>query len=339
MRMADVAATAGVGLADVARTMAGDTRVPREVSERVEAAMESMDYRPLEARRIELNRPLRLAIVFKTYLGDDPGSNHFYTPMASVLAVDCASMGAEIRHATMAVDEQCQLLAIPPALQSGAFDGAFLMGAQLNARRIEDFRSIGCPVVLMDGYSEGDAVDSVRVDNAYGARVAVDRLVSAGHRDIAIIGSETSSFPSIRDRRSGYLQAIETHGLRKHLVDASYVLPEAAAALAVDYLWRHPEVTAAFCVNDLIAIAFEHAAEQAGIGVPADVSLVGFDNIDLAGPVVETLTTLGVDKGQMGHAGFALMAHRLEVPEAEALGILQRPALVERHSVSDPQPR
>jgi LacI family transcriptional regulator len=109
--------------------------------------------------------------------------------------------------------------------------------------------------------------------------------------------------------------------------------------MGVDYLQRHPDVTAVFSANDLVAVAFMQVARNEGFRFPTDVSLVGFDDIDLASLVIPALTSVAVDKALMGRAGFALLAHRLEVADAEPLTAFVTPQLIERESVAAPRPR
>lgn len=336
--MADIAADAHALSRDVALVVAADPRVPAEARNRIVDAIDAASYLPLGAVRAHLGRPLRFAIVFKSYHDDDPEANRFYTPVAATIAIACAQDDAEIRQATMSVDAQYELVEVPPALAEGVYDGAFIIGARLSAAAAERIRGI-CPVVLVDGYSEGELLDSVVSDNAAGAKAAVEYLVATGHRDIALIGTEADCYPSVLDRRNGYADALREHGLATHFVDASYVLTQAVAVLAVDHIQANPSVTAVFGVNDLVSVAFMQVARNAGFRFPADLSLVGFDDIDLASLVMPSLTTLAVDKALMGRAAFALMAHRLEVPTAEPVKAVVVPRLVERESVAPPRPR
>lgn len=336
--MADIAAEAKALSSDVALVLAADPRVPPEVHRRIVDAIDAASYLPLGAVRARLGRPLRFAVVFKNYLGDDPEANRFYMPVAAAIAIACAQDDAEIRQATMTVDAHYELVDVPAALSDHPYDGAFIIGAKLGAGIAERMRSI-CPIVLVDGYSEGDQLDSVVSDNAAGAKSAVEHLVALGHRDIALIGTEPDSYPSVLDRRMGYAQALERRGLATHFVDASYVLTQAVAVLAVDYIEANPAVTAVFGVNDLVAVAFMQVARNAGLRFPADMSLVGFDDIDLASLVMPSLTTLAVDKALMGRAAFALMAHRLEVETAEPVKAVVLPRLIERESVAPPRGR
>jgi DNA-binding LacI/PurR family transcriptional regulator len=122
-------------------------------------------------------------------------------------------------------------------------------------------------------------------------------------------------------------------GLTARYIDVPYYEHEAAAASAISYLCANPSVTALFCANDLVAITFILAAKQAGISVPERVSVVGFDDIDLAGFVTPSLTTMAVDKAAMGRLAVTLLAHRVDVGKECVTSTLVRPHLIERESV------
>ena len=335
--MAEIAASAGASSRDVALVMAEDPRVSPELRQRILDVMDTAGYCALEAVQAQLGRPLQVAIVFHIGLGDGLEANHFYSPVASAIALASADAGVEVVQGAMLVSDDRELLEIPSALRDGRCDAAFILGAEFNAEAVEGLRATGCPTILVDGYSEGHALDSVVTDNATGARIAVEHLIAAGHRDIALLGTQPDCYPSIRDRRTGYIQAIEAGGLPTHFIDISYVFEEAAAVEAVGYVRRHPAVTAIFGANDWAIIAFMRKARDAGLRIPADLSLIGFDDIDLATLVSPALTTLAVDKALMGRAAFALMAHRMEVPTADPVRAVVIPSLVERQSVAQPR--
>jgi LacI family transcriptional regulator len=123
-------------------------------------------------------------------------------------------------------------------------------------------------------------------------------------------------------------------GLARHYIDAPYWPPEEAAAVGISYLHSHPSTTAVFCANDAVAVALLMAARQAGIDIPGRVSIIGFDDIDLASFVSPGLTTMAVDKVGMGRIAVTLLAHRLEVGKECVTQTLVRPTLVLRESTS-----
>jgi DNA-binding LacI/PurR family transcriptional regulator len=106
----------------------------------------------------------------------------------------------------------------------------------------------------------------------------------------------------------------------------------------VAYLQAHPEITAVFCANDAVAIGLIQAATQAGIAVPDQLSVIGFDDIDLAGFVSPALTTMAVDKVGMGRMAVTLLSHRLEVGKECVTQTLVRPTLMERDTVRTLEP-
>jgi LacI family transcriptional regulator len=239
--------------------------------------------------------------------------------------------------AIMSVDRHNHPIEIPHSVTDQLSDGLILVGAHFTpaARQLlQDAQ----PVVLVDAYAEDGVYDSVDTDNVYGARVAVQHLIDSGHREIAILGTEADAFPSILDRRRGYEQAVAEAGLSTHYIDVPYYEHEQAAAAAIEYLRSNPEVTAIFCANDLVAVTFIQAARQAGITVPDQVSVIGFDDIDLANIISPGLTTMAVDKPGMGRLAVTLLAHRLEVGKKCVTSTLVRPELIERETVRRLEP-
>jgi DNA-binding LacI/PurR family transcriptional regulator len=108
---------------------------------------------------------------------------------------------------------------------------------------------------------------------------------------------------------------------------------ERAASAAVQYVQAHREITAIFCANDLVAITFVQLARAAGISIPDQVSVMGFDDIDLAGLIKPALTTMDVDKTGMGRLAVTLLLHQLELERSCATTTLVKPTLIERETV------
>jgi LacI family transcriptional regulator len=331
-----IAAEAGATPSEVALAMAGDERLDPDLHCRITDLANDLGYSAFAAPRAAVGRPLRIGLVFKTFRGDDPDANRFYAPMSSAIAIACAKSGVEVHHAMMNVDAQYKAIDIPAAVRNGSVDAAFIFGVYFDAQTVAAMRSGGCPIVMVDGYASDPAFDSVDTDNIAGARTMVERLIQAGHRHIALLGTEAECYPSVLDRRRGYLEAVRAHGLTPHLIDISYVLTHAGAVLGLDYVERHPEVTALFGANDLLTVSFMQLARDAGYRLPADLSVAGFDDIDLAGLVMPALTTMQIDRTQMARAAIALMAYRLEQPEGPVVSTLVTPRLVERESISTP---
>jgi LacI family transcriptional regulator len=244
----------------------------------------------------------------------------------------CRRHRMDLMLATMPVDQHYYPIEVPRIVTDRTCDGLIVVGAHLAQATVEILRDAP-PLVLVDAYSEDDTFDSVATDNVGGAKRAVEYLVASGHREIAILGTEPGAFPSIQQRRRGYEGAVAAAGLTGHCIDTPYWPPETAAEVGVTYLRSHPEITAVFCANDAVAVALMQAARNSGMSVPDRVSIVGFDDIDLAGFVSPSLTTMAVDKLGMGRIAVSLLSHRLELEKDCVTQTLVRPQLVARQSV------
>jgi len=211
-------------------------------------------------------------------------------------------------------------------------DGVIVLGAFLE-ETIGHISNRASQIVLVDAYtSNGDAFDRVLVDNVSGAMKAVKHLIAAGHRKIGLIGSEPDSYPSIMERRQGYLAALAQHDLKPFIEDS--VLDRLEAYEATKRLMaRIPDITAIFACNDNVAIGVVNALQDAGLRVPDQVSVIGFDNIDLAKELKPALTTMHVDKVLMGVIAVRHLIDRAANPNRAALKTLVSTQVIERETV------
>jgi LacI family transcriptional regulator len=316
----------------VSLALRGKVGVSEATRARVLETARTLGYRPLSGISRQHQKPLTIGLVIKALQGDTPKANRFYAPVMAGIEESCRAHHINLMLATMSVDEHYYPIEVPRIVTDRTCDGLIVVGAHLSQATAEILENAP-PVVLVDAYAEDDAFDSVATDNVGGARCAVEHLVSKGHRDIAVLGTEAGAFPSILQRRRGYEQVVSEAGLKTIFIDTPYANPEAAGVVGVSYLRTHPEVTAVFCANDAVAVALMQAARLEGIDVPGRVSVVGFDDIDLAAYVSPPLTTMAVDKVGMGRIAVTLLAHRLEVGKECVTQTLVRPTLVERESV------
>lgn len=328
--LADVAAALELSPAAVSLALRGKPGVSEATRTRVMEVSRSLGYQPVSTPGRHHQGPLTVTLVIRALHGDSPDANRFYGPVLAGIEERCRRLHIRLMLSIMPVDQHNHPLEIPHSVTDQLSDGLILVGAHFPAGR---FLGDGQPAVLVDAYAEDGAFNSVDTDNVYGGRTAVNHLIRNGHRDIAILGTEADAFPSILDRRRGYEQAINEAGLALHYIDVPYYEHERAAAAAIEYLGANPRVTAIFCANDLVAVTFVQAARQAGIVVPDQISVIGFDDIDLASIMSPALTTMAVDKPGMGRLAVTLLAHQLEVGKKCVTATLVRPELIERETV------
>ena len=335
--LADIAATIGLSPAAVSLALRGKPGVSDTTRARVVEAARSLGYRPLPGGSRPRQKPLTVGVLIKAFRGETSEANRFYTPVLAGIEASCRTHHMDLMLATLPVDQEYYPTEVPRIVTDRTCDGLIVVGAHMSQAATEILRTAP-PAVLVDAYSEDDAFDSVETDNVGGARTAVEHLVARGHRNIAILATERLTFPSILQRRRGYEQALAEAGLTPYYIDTPYWQSESYGAIGADYLKSHPEVSAVFCANDAVAIALIRAAMQAGISVPDQLSVVGFDDIDLAGFVSPALTTMAVDKVGMGRMAVTLLAYRLELGKEYVTRAFIRPVLLERETTRAVEP-
>jgi DNA-binding LacI/PurR family transcriptional regulator len=210
-------------------------------------------------------------------------------------------------------------------------DGIILASTRLDARRIVE-ASKAVPLALIARPSRAATVDTVVCDDVHGAELAVDHLVSLGHRRIAHIDGGTGA--GARSRRRGYERAMRRHGLADSIRVVHGEFTEAAGARAAFTLLgsrTHP--TAIFVANDLAAVGALNVLEVAGYDVPGEISLVGFDNAALARIDHISLTTIDQPRFEMGRLAMEALIERLDGRTAPTHVVLP-PSLVVRRSTA-----
>lgn len=332
--MEAIALRSGVSLSTVSLVLRDKPGINADTRRRVLDAAKALGY-----QRRYLTEPQRpeaithIGLVMKSRANDIPQANQFYSHVIAGIEATCRKQHVNLLYATIPVDEDNHPVELPRLFFDANVDGVLLVGAFADetVTRVAQEKSI--PLVLVDAYAPTHAYDSVISDNARGAYEAVRYLIGRGHRQIGLVGSLPDAYPSINDRRAGYLQALRDHKLPNTYFADSHWQADQAFEATLTLLRRHPEMTAIFGCNDESAIAAMRAAQTLGRRIPDDLSVIGFDDIDLARHVVPPLTTMQVDKLSMGRMAVQLLASRVELPESGTVTTLLRPRLIERESV------
>jgi LacI family transcriptional regulator len=212
-------------------------------------------------------------------------------------------------------------------------DGVLVLGAFLEETISQIGRQSGAIVVLVDGYSTEQRFDSIVTDNLNGAYMAVKYLIENGHRHIGLVGSSPDAYPSIRERRKGYTRALKHFEINESYIEDSPLLRDEVYDTTRRLLNRAPQITALFACNDNVAIGAMAAAAEMGRRIPDDLSIIGFDNIDLTQEVTPPLTTVHVDKILMGVLAVRRLRERAEYSDQVVMTTTLSTQLVIRGSV------
>ena len=220
------------------------------------------------------------------------------------------------------------------ALRARQVDGFIAASARTQDRALEELIDSGVPLALVNRRFLDGRIPAVAVDDRDGAHLAVEHLASLGHTRIAHLGApQTISTGS--ERLKGFLEAMSTVGLE--VDDELIVLGEAlreheGARLGRELLARGREFTAIVAANDLMALGCYDALAERGLSCPADVSVVGFNDMPFASRFSPPLTTVHVPQYEMGVAAAELLLERIADASAPPRERLLAPSLVVRGS-------
>lgn len=194
------------------------------------------------------------------------------------------------------------------------------------------------PVVLVNRAELRDRVSSVVSDDEQGMQLAVDYLVSIGHRTIGhVSGPLRVSTGALR--RDGFVNAMKRHGLPIHLQEASHYTREAGAQPAATLLKDTPDMTAIVAANDLLALGTLDALRELGLRCPTDVSVVGHNDMPLVDLISPPLTTVRIGHREMGRGAAKLLLKEIETRSGASEHVVLRPELIVRESTRALRPR
>lgn len=295
----DVARLAGVSVPTASQALNGRARVSSETRRRVIEAARRLRYTPhAAARRLILGRSDSVAIA--------PGSN--MTGIFSDLFYRAVLTGVggvfEEAGYRMLITPPVRSASQPPQFVEMAnareIDGVLVAGV-VDRRWVEDAIDNGTPVVLLDNYVPGLPVPAVVNDNARGAYTATRHLAELGHTRIGFVGAAVD-YPFGRETHEGYLRALaDVHLPRDPALEALIPIDAERARESTGVLLSLADPpSAVFAATDLLALGVIAGARERGLAIPAQLSVVGMDDIDLAAVTNPPLTTVRISKEEMG---------------------------------------
>jgi DNA-binding LacI/PurR family transcriptional regulator len=309
----DVAQRAGVSIKTVSNVVHGYVHVTQEVRERVQAALEELQYQPnLPARYLRAGRVGVLAFAIPQL------SNPYFADVGRAIIAAAAA-----RSYTVLIDctggERVNELLVLDGLRPHLIDGVILWPRALDPNDLQS-RQVRTPLVLLREYLlEMDVpYDHIANSNVAAAHLATTHLLALGCRRIAAIGNPgalTFSNGAMGLRRlRGYTQALAEAGLPVEasliVQVASYNRMEGARAMRQLLALEQPP-DAVFCFNDLLALGAMRALHEAGYRIPEDVAVMGFDDIEEARFAMPSLTTIAPDKQQIGELAVSFLLGRI----------------------------
>ncbi len=306
----DVASEAGVHPSTVSRVLTahvGSTIRPA-TRQRVLAAADRLGYRPSAlARSLRLQRTLTLGMLVPDI------TNPFFSSIIKG-AEDAARQRGYNLILCNSEDEPQREATYLRVLRERQVDGLLIASSQMADDTIAELREEAFPFVLLNRATRSAEDLAVVVDNHAAAFGVVAHLAALGHGRVGHIAGPQNTTTGV-DRRAGYRAGVVAHGLASEpelIIEATAFSEEAGHRALGNMLSGAARPTAVFAANDLIAIGMLQRLRQMGAHVPGDLSIVGFNDIPLAGLLEPALTTVRVPQLQMGLAGVHLLIDRLE---------------------------
>ncbi|WP_101789771.1 LacI family DNA-binding transcriptional regulator [Nonomuraea indica] len=300
----DVARLAGVSVKTVSNVVNGYAHVSPATRAKVEHALSQLDYRPnLSARNLRQGRTGVIALALPEL--DAP----YFAELSRFIIDAAAEVGwlVIIEQTGGSLDRERQVL---DGVRRHRVDGLILspiaIGADELAARTDD-----TALVLLGERIHGGPADHVAVDNVRAARDVTEHLIGLGRRRIAALGAQDNSISGTAPPRlAGYRESLAAHALPETVAKVDrYRRAEGAAAMAA-LLEARPD--AVFCFNDLLALGAIRTILAAGLRIPEDVAVAGFDDIEDGRFSTPTLTTVAPDKAQLAGIAVDLLKQRIE---------------------------
>lgn len=276
------------------------------------------------ARQLRAGRSRTLAYVMLD------GSNPFFADVAAGMA-DAAEDGDLSLFLCDSDNRADRESAYLSSLEQQRVQGIFITPIDPGSSTLDD---VVTPLVIVDRTRDAATHCSVAVDDVYGGHLAAQHLLEAGHERIGFIGGPVS-LGQVRDRREGALRALREAG-RGQLVDLPTTsLTVADGRNAGQRLAGLPEAarpTAAFCVNDLLALGLLQTCVSLGLRVPEDLAIVGYDDIEFAAAAAVPLTSVRQPRRRLGRTAAGLLAQETTDPAHEHRQVVFTPEVVVRAS-------
>jgi LacI family transcriptional regulator len=329
----DIARHAGVSVATVSRVINGRPDVAAETREAV--------LRHVREHNFTTNRSARALSVGRTGLVGFTVPNAYAEYFTLILSGATEALYEQDMRVVLCptLHEHEREVTLLDRLMHGTTDGAILLLPTETSDELKALQRHGFPFVVADPrHPLDEGIPAVSAAHSAGAKAATDHLLSLGHRRIALITGERG-WAATEERLNGYQTALAAAGvlLRPELVVEGDFLRESGYRAAHALLELAEPPTAIFASNDNMAVGAMLAARERGLQIPADLSIVGFDDSEQATIITPPLTTVRQPLEELGRTAVSLLNRLLDRQRVEALRVELATKLVVRDSTAPPR--
>ncbi|KAA1380609.1 LacI family DNA-binding transcriptional regulator [Aeromicrobium fastidiosum] len=327
----DVAALAGVSAGTVSNALNHPSKVSPSTLTRIQAAIDELGYIRNDAARqlrVGTNRAIGMIVL--------DIANPFFTDVARGVEDTLIEPGRPLILGNSAQQESRETTYLD-LFEEQHMSGVLITPVGDVMDRLRRLRDRGTSVVLVDRLTQTDEFSSVSIDDQIGGRLATEHLLEIGRRRIGFIGGPTS-LSQVGNRLSAARAAVEQHGGGTILPIESAAMDVAAGRSGMGRLLDVPireRPDAVFAANDMVALGVLQALTLAGVRVPDDIAIVGYDDIDFAASAAIPLTSVRQPARQLGSTAASLLLEAIASPErSDVRHVMLEPELVVRQSTS-----
>ncbi len=346
----DVALHADVSVGTVSRVFNNHSNVSEDIRQRVLKVAADLGYfrGSLTPARPESRILKEVGFLYASSIEDTPATvDPYWTPIFHGVESESRKFNIKITYRTI-TDIQHSPHLLATTLYEMRLGGVLLVG-QFDAEAISAIQATRTPLVLVDEYVADLAqpVDTILPNNFQGARMAMDALFQAGHRQIAFIGGPVAPGPrptykiySVEQRWISYCMTFLDRALSipYDLVEHGNLTLDGGYAACKRLLERKAgSFSAIFCVDDITAIGAMKALREAGYNIPEDISLIGFDGINLGEHITPALSTIHIDTPAMGAVALKTLVARATDPDTPCVTTLLAAKLLLRNTIASPR--
>ncbi|ROR08956.1 ribose operon transcriptional repressor RbsR [Erwinia sp. JUb26] len=329
--MKDVARLAGVSTSTVSHVINNNRFVSEVIREKVTSAIRELNYAPSAlARSLKLNQTRTIGMLLTA------SSNPFYAEVVRGVERSCYERGYSLILCNTEGDKDRMDRSLETLLQKRV-DGLLIMCTESHLPSAEILgRYPSIPSVMMDWAPFEGGSDIIQDNSLLGGEMATQHLISRGYTRIACIAGPQDKTPA-RLRLEGYQRAMATAELPilpGYLVDGDFEFEGGFNAMQ-QLLTLEPRPQAVFTSNDAMAVGVYQALYQAGMTIPQDMAVMGYDDIELARYMTPPLSTIHQPKDELGELAIDTLLHRLSSPGASQQLLVLTPELIARASVGE----
>ncbi len=329
--MKDVARLAGVSTSTVSHVVNNTRFVSDEIRERILKAVAELNYSPSAlARSLKLNQTRTLGMIVTT------SNNPFFAEVVAGVERICYQRGYTLVLCNTEGDPERLSHSLEVLLQK-RIDGLLLMCTEARSASAEVFeRHPAVPIVVMDWGPLNTKADRIQDNSALGGYLATRHLIEHGHQKIGLITGPLDKLPA-QSRLDGYRRALAEADLlfrEDYVVTGDFKFTGGINGMHQLLALAEPP-TAVFAGNDVSAVGVYQALYRAGLRVPQDISVIGYDDIELSQYLTPPLTTIHQPKEDLCKQAVDVLLERIHGADDQPRLITLEPTLVQRESVYD----